>query len=249
MSHVAYIHARPSAEDASGIFYVGKGTDKRAHNFEPRNPHYANIVKKHKTILVGAIECSSEQVAFELEVGLIVLLKKHGVNLANKTDGGEGMSGYEWSQESRSKISGDNHWSRRNPEKVKHGEAHPNHGRITSEETKKKISAAISGEKHGMFGKGYKLSGEKHPRFGKSCPENVKEATRIANTGRQAWNKGVSHIGVPHSDEAKNKIRAAKLGRKFITNGIETKCLPASQAILLLDLGWKYGKLNLTKTN
>lgn len=220
MSYVAYIHARPTTEDASGIFYVGKGTEKRAHNFEPRNPHYANIVRKHNSVLVGAIECSSEQAAFELEMGLIVLLKKHGVNLANKTNGGEGMSGYQWGDESRSKISGDNHWSHRNPEKVKQGESHFNHGRKLSEDHKAKIRK--SGKDHGMYGNGYLLAGEKHPRFGKPCPDNVKEATRIANTGRPAWNKGV-------------------LGKKWINNGIIAKQATKEDVELLIPLGWNLG--------
>ena len=90
----SYVHARPNTKDAHGIFYVGKGYSWRARSIGGRNPYYTNIVKKHgkENILIGTIECSSEQLALDLERGLIKCLKRMGVRLANQTDGGEGTS-------------------------------------------------------------------------------------------------------------------------------------------------------------
>lgn len=100
----AYVHARPDTVSATGIFYVGKGTARRASNVARRNPHHTNIVAKHgaENILVGMIPCSSEAIAFDLERGLIKCLRRMGVKLTNMTDGGEGNSNP--SQETRSKI-------------------------------------------------------------------------------------------------------------------------------------------------
>jgi hypothetical protein len=92
----AYLHARPNTVDASGIFYVGKGTLERTTKLKrPHNPYHSSILAKHgiENILVTKIECSSEEIAFELEKGLIKCFKRMGVKLANMSDGGEGNAG------------------------------------------------------------------------------------------------------------------------------------------------------------
>lgn len=107
--YYAYVHARPSTLDASGIFYVGKGSGRRAYSFNRRaqNPYYANVVEKNGSPLIGKLECSSEAIAFELERGLIKCLRKMGVKLTNLSDGGEGQSGYKFSEEFKA-----NHYSK-----------------------------------------------------------------------------------------------------------------------------------------
>lgn len=92
----AYVHARPGTITADGIFYVGKGTLERTVKLKrPHNPYHSCILTKRgiKNILVGKLECSTEEVAFELEKGLIKCLKRSGVKLANMSDGGEGNAG------------------------------------------------------------------------------------------------------------------------------------------------------------
>jgi hypothetical protein len=107
MAFHAYLHARPDAEDASGVFYVGKGKGlKRARTITGRNKYHAAIVEKHgrENILIGRMFCSSEQTAFDLEVGLIKCLKRMSVRLANMTDGGEGASGNVGSDKQRQNM-------------------------------------------------------------------------------------------------------------------------------------------------
>lgn len=108
-TYLTYVHAKPDTESASGIFYVGKGSHKRAHliNRVISNRHYTNTVKKYgaENILVGTIECSSEAIAFDLERGLIKCLRRSGVKLTNLTDGGEGTSGYKLSEDQTARIS------------------------------------------------------------------------------------------------------------------------------------------------
>ena len=88
-----YLHKKPDGS----VFYVGKGTLSRAHDFAPsrRTLWHKNIVAKYgkDAIQVQVIPCLYEQEAFELEMAHISILKASGVNIVNLTDGGEGVSG------------------------------------------------------------------------------------------------------------------------------------------------------------
>jgi len=86
----AYIHCKPDGTP----FYVGKGALRRAKYLGERNPYHQAVVEKYgkQNILVGKLECSSDEVAFELERGLIKCIKSMGVRLTNFTDGGDGGS-------------------------------------------------------------------------------------------------------------------------------------------------------------
>ncbi|QGH72163.1 MAG: intron associated endonuclease 1 [Caudovirales sp. ctOwN3] len=121
----AYVHAKPSAVDAAGIFYVGKGHGSRARYFE-RNRYYNFVVAKHGQPIVGVIPCSSEKIALDLEQGLIKCLSRMKVKLTNLTSGGEGCS---LSEETKQLIS----------EKTKQAMARP--------EVLKKMSVAQKGRK------------------------------------------------------------------------------------------------------
>lgn len=65
-----------------------------------------------------------------------------------------------------------------------------------SKEHKRKISEAISGEKHYFFGK-------KHP-------EETKKKISLANKGKIGWNKGI-----PTSLETRQKISLARKGKRY----------------------------------
>lgn len=136
MSFYTYIHARPDA-DVGGVFYVGKGTRSRAFDFTRRNMYHQHLIDKHgsDSIGVGLLECSGEDIALSLEKGLIKCLKRMGVNLANMTEGGEGVSGYRHTEAARKAMS------------------EKRSGRKPSAETKAKMSKSRSGEKNGFYGK------------------------------------------------------------------------------------------------
>jgi len=131
----AYLHCKPDGTP----FYVGKGTRKRMNKLYGRNTHHSNTVAKYgkENILVGYMECSTEENAYELERGIIKCLKRQGVELTNQTEGGVGglqdieswNKGKTLSEEHKRKLS----------------EAHKgittwNKGKKWSEETKKKMS-------------------------------------------------------------------------------------------------------------
>lgn len=106
-------------------FYVGKGTKGRAEShLKQRLPSLVSAEqkicyrrRKINRILSEGIEPkikriktnATEQVAFRLERRAILLIGRGSKGpLTNLTDGGEGSSGYEWSAESRQKISDSN---------------------------------------------------------------------------------------------------------------------------------------------
>jgi len=135
----AYIHAKPDGTP----FYVGKGTPKRMKEFHGRNKHHHNLLNKYgrKGVQVGFIECSNDEIALSLEVGLIKCLRNMGYDLANYTNGGDvGASGYRWTDEQRAKYS-----SIRN--KMKLGNEH-----------KKNISKSLKGKPKPERSKAHKLN-------------------------------------------------------------------------------------------
>lgn len=102
MSFYVYLHKKPNGE----VFYVGKGTKKRAWSRHGRNPYWNNIYKKYGEFTVEIFEDNlQEWYAFELEQALILKFKSLGCNIVNISDGGEGISGLVASEETRKKIS------------------------------------------------------------------------------------------------------------------------------------------------
>jgi hypothetical protein len=101
MGTFAYIHCKP--DDTP--FYVGKGAWRRVRYFGERNPHHKNVVFKYgkENLFYGALECSDDKTAYALEQGLIKCLRRSGVSLVNRTDGGDG--GRNPTPETRAKLS------------------------------------------------------------------------------------------------------------------------------------------------
>jgi hypothetical protein len=99
-----YLHCKPNGDP----FYVGKGFGYRSHKFAIRNHHHKNIVAKcggKDNIDVLVFPCDSETHAFECEKNWISVLREAGYVLANQTDGGDGISGFNHSSETRLKQS------------------------------------------------------------------------------------------------------------------------------------------------
>ena len=129
--------------DRDECFYVGKGKNKRAYTMRDRNSHHRAIMGKLsregsgmevRMVATGL----TEDEAFALEVERIAFWREAGIDLANHTNGGDGVSGLKMSDEAKAKMAA-----------AKKGLP----GRVTmlgrkhSEETKAKMSAAHSGVK------------------------------------------------------------------------------------------------------
>ena len=120
-----YIHSKPDGTP----FYVGKGNKYRMGEFYGRSDWHKKIVKKYGklNIVKNHIECSSDEVAYDLERGLIKLFKSNGYNLCNLSDGGEGVKGYKPKKETVERI------------------RQKNLGRVQSDEERKLRSQAMKG--------------------------------------------------------------------------------------------------------
>ena len=153
-----YKHIR---KDNNTCFYVGKGKGRRIYR-PKRNKHYNRIRKRYGCYVVKIKENLTEKEAFALEREIIedyVFVFGYGINikgyddydhdlphLTNMSWGGEGTSGYKFSEESKQKMSEKRKGEKFSEEhklnisKAKKGEKH-------SEEHNKKISEAKKGKK------------------------------------------------------------------------------------------------------
>ena len=97
-----YFHYR---KDTNVVFYIGKGSGTRPYSKSSRSNHWHYLVNKTgyavKLIATNLLEAQ----AFKLERRLILLYNKKQKQLVNKTEGGEGISGFLHSLESRQKMS------------------------------------------------------------------------------------------------------------------------------------------------
>jgi len=150
--------------DKSICFYVGKGQANRAYELKRRNFHHKAIVAKlHREGFSFDIKIVAdgltEKEAFVLEVERIAFWRSAGADLANMTNGGEGVSGFKRSEETKKKMGeskkGNKYgFGRKPPEeeirKLRERSKGNKYflGKTHSEEARKKISESQKGNKH-----------------------------------------------------------------------------------------------------
>lgn len=98
-----YIHRRLSD---GKVFYVGKGCGKRAYEFSKnaRSIYWHRVKNKYGIVVEILFDNLSEQDAFQVEIDTIKEFKYFGYPLVNTTDGGEGSSGLNFTDEQRLNI-------------------------------------------------------------------------------------------------------------------------------------------------
>lgn len=172
-----YVHSRLSSGEP---FYVGKGRDSRAYDMTRRNTYWKRIVNKdggrHNNYIAKNID---EELAFLVEEEMIEKYRILGIKLANFTNGGEGMSGYKFTEEQRIRRS-----------ELKKGNKN-NLGRKASPEVRARMSAAQKARtvwpklteerkaKISEFQKGNKW------RLGKKASDETRKKLSLAKKGKQ----------------------------------------------------------------
>ena len=97
-----YIHRKKTD---NSVFYVGKGSGKRAYHKSGRNSRWNNIVNKHGYSVEILFDELDEETAFQVEKDTILEFDYFGYDLSNMTTGGEGASGFKWTDEMKAKVS------------------------------------------------------------------------------------------------------------------------------------------------
>lgn len=155
MENNFYVYTHDKFANGKWIpFYVGKGKGAR-FKVGKRNKWHASIVKKYETR--ATVWCSNldEQAAFDGEKELISFLKEDGFVLTNMSDGGEGQSGYRFSEEHK-----ENHPSKRQDARLRASE-------------KSKLQFSKEGAKDHLLG-------DNNPARRQHVREKMKESTAKA---------------------------------------------------------------------
>jgi group I intron endonuclease len=184
--------------------YIGKtirtlDDRRKAHIIESHNSkvYFHDAIRKYGENSFSwevLTEADSESKLNVLEKFYIACYRKMGV-LYNLTDGGDGLSGYKHTEESKKKI----------------GEAAKKV--IKTDETRKKLSIANKGKKPWCAGKTGIFSEEMLKKLsdikkGKTHTAEAREKMSKARKGKIPWNKGI-----PQTEEMKNRISNSLKGR------------------------------------
>jgi hypothetical protein len=224
-----YAHYKPEG----GLFYIGKGKRRRAYAMDGRNSHWQNIVNKYGRPTVKLLaRWDTEQEAFDHEKLLISCFKDMGFVLANKSDGGEGTSGFKFNDQQRKNLSdahiGQVAWNRG----LKGVQTAWNKGLPIAKKAAQALSVKVScvkcrkmGKIGSMFsshifrcndvkpykaratinGKRIQIGKFKTKEEAQTFQDNYYKEHNIVRT---PWNKGI-----PMSEESKQKISESQLKR------------------------------------
>lgn len=200
-------------------YYIGKGKKYRKSTLCNRNNFTINKVNKierngFKNKIYIVEKKLTEKEAFDLECELISLVGRFDLGngpLTNMSDGGDGNSGYIFTEENLEKLRGRRPWNKGIPvsDEVKKQLSKINTGKTFSEETKKKIQKAMEG---------------------RIVSDETRKKLRVASTGRKhsketkkmfsKTRKGVPNgrLGCKHTEAAKKKMSDAAKNREKRTH-------------------------------
>lgn len=181
-----YAHRRL---DTGSIFYIGKGSGRRAHYRHGRNPLWTRIANKHGYEVEIIADGLTEPEAFAIEREAIGASD----GLCNFTDGGEGISGYAHTEETKRRLSLAHSGRKQDPQVVE-ARTEKLRGKKRSPEFSEWLSRLHAGSKRTPEVRA-KMSADRMGR--KLSPE------AIAKTA--AW-----HTGRKRSDESRRRMADAQ---------------------------------------
>jgi len=214
MNEVFYVYEH-TRNDTNEVFYVGKGSNGRCRTKIGRNQHWHNIVNFAGFTVRKIFKNITEEFALELEKRRIQELRAQGIPIVNYTDGGDGVSGYKHTDETKAKMSAKKTGVKLKPFSVVH---------------KQKISEAAKGSNNPMYGKEFtkehrarliasakaKVFSDEHranlskAMIGRKVSAETRKKISEAGKGRQSPN-----LGKKMSDEQKKKISNTLIGSKL----------------------------------
>ena len=192
-------------------YYIGKGKGRRLYE-----KHQKGIsVPKDKSRIIYLKQNLTEEEAFKHEKYMIAVFGRKDLGtgiLHNKTDGGDGASGYVFSEETKRKQSeahkGNTTWlGKTHSEETKRKMSDTRKGKTHSEETKRKQSEAKKGKTFSEESKRKMSEGHKGKTFSeetrrkmsetrkgkipsKETRRKLSEARKGQSKGRKWWNDG-----------------------------------------------------------
>jgi hypothetical protein len=184
MEYYTYAYLR---EDRTP-YYIGKGKGNRIFSSNNR------IIRtpKNKNMIIFLKKNLTEEEAFKHEIYMIAILGRKDLGegiLHNKTNGGDGISGYTHTEETRILMS------------------NSHKGKNLTEEHKKKVGDSLRGKKKKPLSDETKkklslsLKGRKSWNKGKPFSDEVKRKISESNKGRQTpWLVGVSKCWITNGE-------------------------------------------------
>lgn len=205
-----YVHSRLSSGQP---FYIGKGTGKRCISESNRNKYWLNIVSKDQGFVTSFIaQDLDEELAILIEIEAIALYRQRGFGLVNMTNGGEGVSGFVFTEEQKLKMS-NSHKGVKLSETHRINSSLAKIGRIVSQQTRDKISKTNKGTKPSPFAIARSIETKKGSRLTEQHRANISSSLK----GRPKPKRiGPSPLkGRVFSEETRRKMSIAHLGEKI----------------------------------
>ena len=206
-------------------YYIGKGTGDRIYSTNRRNNP-----PKDKSRIIFLKQNLTEEEAFRHEIYMIAVFGRKDLGtgiLHNLTDGGDGASGYVFSEETKRKQS----------------EAHKGNttwlGKTHSEETKRKMSDTRKGKTHSEETKRKQSEAKKGKTFSEESKRKMSEAHK-GKTFSEEHKRKISETnkGRTLSEEHKRKMSDVRKGRKWWNDG----CGNCKMMLECPGDGWRLGR-------
>jgi len=212
-------------------FYVGKGSGGRFHIY--RHLSNGQLFLKRKIRKIGADNVKihflhknlTETEAFQFETFYIGFYGRRDLGegtLCNLTDGGEGGSGYKYSEEAKRKIS-ERQKGRKFSKKTRQKMSESSKNKKHSKEALQKMSKATKGKNNPMYGKKHSKKtkmrisdANKGKKHSEETRQKISEANKGENNamyGTHRKGKDNPMYGKTHTEKAKRKMSEAKKGQ------------------------------------